>query len=83
MIVSLFKKGDPEDPGNYRGITLLSVVGKLYCKILSNRLVIKLESEGSIHEDQAGFRSGRSCIDNVFTLNEIVQGRLRLLMHFS
>ena len=39
--------------------------------------MIKLESEGSIHEGQAGFRSGRSCIDNVFTLNEIVQGRLR------
>ena len=30
LIVSLFKKGDREDPGNYRGITLLNVVGKLY-----------------------------------------------------
>ena len=28
LIVNLFKKGDREDPGNYRGITLLSVVGK-------------------------------------------------------
>ena len=26
LIVNLFKKGDREDPGNYRGITLLSVV---------------------------------------------------------
>ena len=30
LIVSLFKKGDNEDPGNYRGITLLSVVGKVF-----------------------------------------------------
>ena len=29
LIVNLFKKGDKEDPGNYRGITLLSVVGKV------------------------------------------------------
>ena len=43
--VSLYKKGDAEDPGNYRGITLLNVVEKLFCKILNNRLVSRLESE--------------------------------------
>ena len=32
LIVNLFKKGDREDPGNYRGITLLSVVGKVFVK---------------------------------------------------
>ena len=35
----LFKKGNKEDPGNYRGITLLSVVGKVFCKVLNNWLV--------------------------------------------
>ena len=30
-----------------------------------------------MHEGQAGFRINRSCMDNVYTLNEIVQGRLR------
>ena len=39
LIVNLFKKGDREDPGNYRGINLLSVVGKVFCKVLNNRLV--------------------------------------------
>ena len=34
LIVSLFKKGNKEDPGNHRGITLLSVVGKVFSKIL-------------------------------------------------
>ena len=42
LIVSLFKKGDKEDPGNYRGITLLSVVGKLFCKILNDPLNLPL-----------------------------------------
>ena len=32
LIVNLFEKGDKEDPGNYRGITLLSVVGKSFVK---------------------------------------------------
>ena len=59
-IVSLYKKGDAEDPGNYRGITLLNVVGKLF----HNRLVIRLESEKALHEGQAGFREKRSCSDS-------------------
>ena len=36
-----------------------------------------LDNEGLLHEGQAGFRMNRSCMDNVYTLNEIVQGRLR------
>ena len=76
LIVNLFKKVGREDPGNYRGITLLSVVGKVFCKVLNNRLVHCLNKEGVLHEGQAGFRVNRSCMDNVYTLNEIVQGRL-------
>ena len=30
-----------------------------------------------LHEGQAGFRVNRSCMDNVYTLNEMVQGRLK------
>ena len=77
FIVNIFKKGDRENPGNYRGITLLSVVGKVFCKILNNRLVPCLDKEGALHEGQAGFRLNRGCMDNVYTLYEVVQGRLR------
>ena len=37
-ILPLFKKGSVNDPGNYRGISLLSCVSKLYTKLLNNRL---------------------------------------------
>ena len=81
VIVNLYKKGDAVDPGKYRGITLLNVVGKLFCKILNNRLVSRLETERALHEGQAGFREKGSCVDNIFTLNEIVQGRMRVGKH--
>ena len=77
LIVNLFKKADKEDPGNYRGITLLSVVGKVFCKIVNDRLVRHLESGGVLHEGQTGFRAKRSCVDNIYVLSELVQGRLR------
>ena len=38
FVVPLYKKGDVNDPGNYRGITLLSTLGKLSTKILNNKL---------------------------------------------
>ena len=46
-------------------------------KILNNCLVSSLNSERAFHESQAGFREKRSCVDNIFTLNEIIQGRMR------
>ena len=46
----------------------------MFCKILNNRLVQCLDKGGALHEGQAGFRS---CVDIVYTLNEIVQGRFR------
>ena len=41
------------------------------------RQVHYLDKSQVLHEGQAGFRIKRSCLDNVYTLNEIVQGRLR------
>ena len=45
--------------------------------MLNNRLVQCLDKGGVLHEGQAGFRVNRSCMDNVDSLNEVVQGRLR------
>ena len=77
LIVSLFKNGDREDPGNYRGITLLNVVGKLYSRVINNRLLKHLGLNHLLHEGQGGFRMGRSCINNIFSLSELIQGLIR------
>ena len=46
----------------------------MFCKIVNDR---RLESGGVLHEGQAGFRAKRSCVDNIYVLSELVQGRLR------
>ena len=56
LIISLLKKGDREDTGNYRGITLFNVVGKLYSRVINNRLLKHIELNHMLHEGQGGFR---------------------------
>ena len=65
----------PKDYGSVLSIRLLGVVGKVFCKIqeLNNRLVQCLDKEGVLYEGQAGFMINRICIDNIYTLNELIQ----------
>ena len=39
------KKGDAADPGNYGGVTLLSIVSRTVCEILNNRMGTMMEEE--------------------------------------
>ena len=64
---------DKTKPENYRGINLLCAAYKIYAKIINNRL--SKIAETLISEEQTGFRKGRSCIDNVFTLKQIMEKR--------
>ena len=73
IIVPLYKKGDPNEAKNYRGISLLSTTYKLYTEVLRNRLEKEVEEKNLLPEGQAGFRKSRSTMDNIFILNHIVQ----------
>ncbi|XP_062595378.1 uncharacterized protein LOC134256716 [Saccostrea cucullata] len=73
VIIPLFKKEDGEDPNNYRGISLLDSSSKIFTSVLNKRLNLWSETQGLIPEEQAGFRQGYSTIDNIFTLQSIVQ----------
>ena len=69
-IITIYKKkGLRSDCGNHRGISLLSIAGKILAKIILNR--IKKISEEVLPESQCGFRAGRSTIDMIFTLRQL------------
>ena len=57
---------------NYRGISLMSVATKTYNRILLNRIREPLYS--ILRTTQAGFRKGRSCIDQIHTIRRILEG---------
>ena len=67
---------DPRVPMNYRGISLLSCVYKLYSSILNHRLLFHLEESGLLADEQNGFRKNRSCVDHIYSLTSIVYSRL-------
>ena len=70
MIVPFYKgKGEGTECNNYRGISLLSVVGKIYIGILVDR--IRKVTEGFIGDEQGGFRAGRGCVIQIFILKQI------------
>ena len=71
-IIPLHKKGNVENVQNYRGITLLSTLGKLFTRILNNRLMEWAETYNVYIEAQAGFRSEMSTVDNIFVLHNII-----------
>ena len=68
LLVKIFKKGDKTLRDNYRRISLLCVAGKIYCKIMLNRL--KQLSEKILRESQSAFRSERSTNDMIFSLRQ-------------
>ena len=73
LIVPIFKKkGSPYDVNNYRGITLLSCVGKLFTVAMNCRITKFLDQGAIIGEEQAGFREGYSPTDHIFVLNEVI-----------
>ena len=73
VIIPLHKKGPMCDPNNYRGITLLSCLGKLFTALLNKRLNDYMKKYNLLGLEQAGFRAGYSTIDHIFTLNSLIE----------
>ena len=65
------KKGALSNCNNWRGITLLSVPSKILAKLIIKRISEAVGQQ--LRQEQAGFRKGRGCIDQIFTLRNIIE----------
>ncbi len=74
IIVPFYKgKGSRSECSSYRGISLLSIPGKVYGRILTERLMEA--TEGKVSKEQGGFRKG--CVDQIFAMKRLVEEYLR------
>jgi sorting nexin-29 len=71
IICPIYKKGDKLECMNYRGIALLCTAYKVFSNILRNRL--EPITEHIVGEHQAGFRPGRSTIDQLLTVKQTLE----------
>ena len=72
LIVPIYKNGNHDDPGNYRGIALLSCISKIFTKILNNKLIKWAQVNEKMYEEQCGFTKGKSTIDQIFVLQSLI-----------
>jgi len=71
IVKPIHKKGDRNNPDNYRGISLLNTGYKIYSKITANRLTAI--AEVLLLEEQNGFTKGRSWMDCIFSASQIIE----------
>nr|XP_034833605.1 uncharacterized protein LOC117990222 [Maniola hyperantus] len=70
-IILIYKKGDPKEIGNYRPISLLPTLYKLFSTIINTRISPEIEARQPV--EQAGFRKGFSTVDHIHTLELIIE----------
>ena len=73
IITPIHKKGSFEDPNNYRGISLLNCISKVFMSILTKRLTNWCNENCIIDQAQSGFRKDFSTIDSIFVLMSLTQ----------
>jgi len=77
LVTPLYKKGQTNDPENYRPISLLNTLLKLFTTILVTRFNNWMRKHKKLSKFQAGFRRGKNTLDHIFILSTLIQKQLR------
>ena len=75
VLISLYKSGGQDICGNFRGISLLSIISKVLARIHLSRLNTHIVPNG-VSESQCGFRANRGTADMVFSLRQLQEKRI-------
>ncbi|GBP73169.1 LINE-1 reverse transcriptase homolog [Eumeta japonica] len=70
-IILLYKKGDKYEIDNYRPISLICNIYKLFAKIILNRIEKRLDEHQ--HIEQAGFRKDYSVLDHIHVVRQVME----------
>ena len=73
IITAIHKKGETNDPNNYRGVSVMSCIGKLFFTILNNRLTKFAKDKHLLTESQLGFIQGNRTSDAHIILHNLIQ----------
>ena len=71
-MMPIFKKGQKNDPGSYRPISLTSVLRKVVEWIISGSIMDQLKANQGIRPSQHGFMNGRSYLTNLISFYDKV-----------
>lgn len=72
-VLHIHKGGETTEHKNWRPISIISVLSKVYLELLRGRLEKHVESKNILPDEQYAFRKNRGCEDCVFLLNSFLQ----------
>lgn len=82
-VIPVYKKGSKSDPKNYRPISLLPLLSKLFEKILKFRLLAHLRANKVLNDRQFGYQKGVGTSDAIYTLLDDVIGKINSRMRVA
>lgn len=78
IVSVIYKKDIKTDPNNYRPITLLSSISKLYERVVYNSILVHLRFRNLIYKNQSGFLPGNSTMDQLLTITSLIHDNFEL-----